>query len=71
MILFFMWVIQVLPPDVRSNTRGTCHSHMIIGGDFKMKKRIISLLLAAAMLLTLLPQLPIEANAHEIVMTAD
>ena len=36
-----------------------------------MKKRILSLLLVAAMLLTLLPQWHIEANAHKIVMTAD
>ncbi len=36
-----------------------------------MKKRIFSFLLAAVMLLTLLPQLPIEAEAHTIVMTAE
>ena len=36
-----------------------------------MKKRIISLLLAAVLLVTLLPRLPQEANAYEIVMTAE
>ena len=36
-----------------------------------MKKRILSFLLATVMLLTLLPQLPIKADAHTIVMTAE
>jgi hypothetical protein len=36
-----------------------------------MKKRILSLLLVFALLLTALPQITTEANAHEIVMTAD
>ena len=36
-----------------------------------MKKRIFSLLVAAAILLTLLPQLPLRSRAHQIVMSAD
>ena len=36
-----------------------------------MKKRLLSLLLAAVILLTLLPQMPTEAKAHQIVMTAE
>ena len=36
-----------------------------------MKKRLFSLLLAAVLLLTLLPQLPIRSQAHQVVMTAD
>lgn len=36
-----------------------------------MKKRMISFLLSVVMLLTLLPQMPIEADAHKIVMTAE
>lgn len=36
-----------------------------------MKKRIISILLVAVMLVMLLPQMTMEADAHEIVMTAE
>jgi glucan-binding YG repeat protein len=36
-----------------------------------MKKRIISLLLAVVMVLTILPHLTTEAKAHQIVMTAE
>lgn len=36
-----------------------------------MKKRILSVTLAIVMLFSLLPQIPIEAEAHKIVMTAN
>lgn len=57
-------------------TAGLCigtqpHRPMINGGEDVMKRRILSLLLAAVMLLTVLPYLPIEADAHKIVMTAE
>jgi hypothetical protein len=57
-------------------TAGLCigtqtHRPMINGGEDVMKRRILSLLLAVVMLLTVLPYLPIEADAHKIVMTAE
>ena len=36
-----------------------------------MKKRLISILLAIVMLLTVLPQVPLKAKAHTVVMTAE